>query len=343
MGYHEYINLYPRLPALSIHILLIFHLHLLPSLYPYSKSRIACHLMKEWATTRKFRQMKKQLAMWRENIARLILVQRNKCALPIQTLYRKFRDRCLIMRLHMMGFFFGPLSDIELGEWRENIKFKIPRAIRDTRREIWFGVVKIQTLYRKWIVYRHTLKRRRQVVLLQSVIRMFPKREKYKRLRFHTVRMQAYIRRNLAVLHYAYMKVCAVRVQKYVRRYLKQCWKWKVFDKAWAIQEKRLGAAILIQCRYREYCAKKRIWRIKNNIKEREWACLVLQRRWFKKKKAFHTFVLMCCLRAAEKEDAEFQKYINSLGRYYQARKIQRRYVTASTLFFACLCCPLYQ
>jgi hypothetical protein len=295
-------------------------------LYPLYARRAACHLMKEWAISRKARQMRRQIATWRNNVARMIFVQRNTSVLPFQTLYRKYRDRCLIMRLHVQGFYKGPLSDIELGEWRENVKFRIPRAIRETRRDIWFGLVRVQTVYRKWIVYRHTLKRRRQVVLLQSVIRMFPKREKFKRLRRHTIRMQAYARRIMQYRRYAYMKIKCLIMQKYVRRYLKTIWKWRVFEKAWSITEKRMGAAVLIQCRWREYACRQRIARIIKYRKDREWGALVLQRRWFKKKNAFHTFVLMCCLRAAEKEDGAFNKYVKSLGRYYAARVVQREY-----------------
>ena len=138
--------------------------------------------------------------------------------------------------------------------------------------------------------------------------------------------MQAYARRTMAVRKYAFMKIKCVIIQKYARRYLKTLWKWRVFDRAWRITERRLGAAILIQCRWREYACKQRIARIIRNRRERDWACLVLQRRWFKKKNAFHTFVLMCCLRAAEKEDGEFNKYVWSLGRYYASRLIQRLY-----------------
>ena len=287
----------------------------------------ACFLMKEWASNRKLKQMRKQISAWRRAVAMIIFAERNKSVLPMQTLYRKYRDRCLIMRLHLQGAYDGPLSDIELGVWREDIKFKIPRVIRGTRRDIWYGVVKIQTNFRRWSVYRHTLKRRRQVVLMQSVIRMFPKRERYKRLRYHTVRMQAWVRRRLARLKWCYTKIQAVVVQKYIRRYLKQCWKHRVYNRAWRIQEKRIAAAILLQMRWREYKAKKRIHGIISYRKERFRAALVLQRVWFKNKKAFHTFALMCCLRAAEEEDMWFNKMITMRGRFCSARVIQRPYV----------------
>ena len=285
----------------------------------------ACYLMKEWATNRKLKQMKKQFQTWATAIAKSIFAARNSSVLPIQTLYRRYRDRCLLLRMHAQGAYDGPLSDIELAPER-NLPFKIPAVIRNTRRDIWFGVVKIQSNFRRWSVYRHTLKRRNQVVLLQSVIRMFPIREKFKRLKRHTIRMQAYARRTIARRKWCNLKIQAVIIQKYVRRYLGILWKWRLFRKAWLITEKRMGAAILIQCRWREYRAKKRVFTIKKNRHERNWAALVLQRIWFKQKRAFHTFALMCCLRAAEQEEIAFQAFITWKGRFYAARKIQRVY-----------------
>lgn len=285
----------------------------------------SCYLMKEWATNRKLKQMKKQLQTWATNIAKIIFAVRNRSVLPIQTLYRRYRDRCLLLRMHAQGAYDGPLSDIELGPERD-LLFKVPAVIRSTRREIWAGVVKIQTNFRRWSVYRHTLKRRKQVVLMQSVIRMFPVRERFKRLKRHTIRMQAYVRRTLARNKWCYMKIQTVVLQKYVRRYLGILWKWRLFHKAWRITEKRMGAVILIQCRWREYKARKRINNIIKNRKERQWGALVMQRIWFKKKRAFHTFVLMCCLRAAEQEEIAFDLYITFRQRFFAARKIQRVY-----------------
>jgi len=285
----------------------------------------ACYLMKEWATNRKLKQMKKQLRTWTTNIAKMIFAQRNKSVLPIQTLYRRYRDRCLLLRMHAQGIYDGPLSDIELGPERD-LRFKVPTVIRTTRRDIWAGVVKIQTNFRRWSVFRHTLKRRQQVILMQSVIRMFPVRERFKRLKRHTVRMQAYARRCLARNKWCYMKIQTVVIQKYARRYLGILWKWRLFHKAWRITEKRMGAVILIQCRWREYKARKRISNIKKNRAERQWAALVLQRIWFKKKRAFHTFVLMCCLRAAEIDEVKFDELITWRERYFCARAIQRVY-----------------
>eukprot|EP00605_Chrysophyceae_sp_TOSAG23-4_P001261 GSChrysophyteH1.ASY1.ANO1.1372.1 assembled CDS len=285
----------------------------------------ACYLMKEWATNRKLKQMKKQLQQWANNVAQCIFAERNRCVLPIQTQYRRYRDRCIILRMHLQGAYDGPLSDIELGKERD-IPFKIPAVIRSTRRDIWFRVVEIQTAFRRFSVYRHTVKRRRQVILLQSVIRMFPKREIFKRLKYHVVRMQAYARRTIVRRTWCYMKIQAVIAQSYIRRYLGQLWKTRLFHKAWRIQEKRLGAVILIQCRWREYKAKTRVWKIVKNRADREWAALQFQRNWFRIKRAYHTFVLMCCLRLAEKEEAKFEAGVVAKGRYYNARTIQLPY-----------------
>ena len=56
---------------------------------------------------------------------------------------------------------------------------------------------------------------------------------------------------------------------RFTRRYLKQLWKDRVYNRAWRIQEKRRGAAMVIQQHWRECKARKRIKGIVARRKER--------------------------------------------------------------------------
>ena len=291
----------------------------------YSKAA-ACFLMKQWVINCRFRQMKKWTKRWRMSVRKIIFELRNAAVLPLQTLYRRWRDRCLIIRKHLAGPYNGPLSDIFLGPWRAAAKFRIPASIRNSRRMFWQAAIQIQTRWRLFFVYRETRERRQKVILLQSVIRMWPKRMQYLRLRKWTIRCQAWMRRTVAYKIYSKKKVKAVVIQKYVRRYLGQNWRWRVLFKMWSVPERRMGAAILIQTRWREFVARRRVRGIIFGRKKRLWAVLVLQRLWYKYKKAYSTFVLMCFLRSSQELDIEFGKFVFNLRRFYAARVVQRRY-----------------
>ena len=286
----------------------------------------AIYLLREWVTTRKFRQMRKWTRRWRLTVRRLIFDERNTAVLPLQTLYRRWRDRCIIIRMHLLGPYNGPLSDIFLGAWRPNIWFRIPKSIRNSRRMFWQAAVQIQTRWRLFYLFRETRERRKKVILLQSVIRMWPKRMQFLRLKKWTIKTQAWMRRTVMVKKHARKKIMARFIQKYVRRYLGQLWRDRGLIALWKVEERRLGAAILIQTRWREYSACSRVARIRAYLKKRDWAVLVLQRQWYKQKNAYHTFFLMCALRATTEVDAEFARLVYNMRRYYSARQVQRVY-----------------
>ena len=291
----------------------------------YAKSA-AVFLLREWVINKKFRQMRKWTLRWQGCVRRMIFEQRNQHVLPIQTLYRRWRDRCIIIRLHLQGPYNGPLSDIYLGPWRIGVKFRLPKSVRSSRRMYWQAAIQIQTRFRLFYLYRATRERRKKVILLQSVIRMWPKRMQFLRLRMWTIKTQAWMRRTLLVKIYQKKKLRARVIQKYVRRYLGQLWKWRELFKRWIVPERRLGAAILIQTRWREYWARKRVRRIIHYRKRRDWAGLILQRQWYKQKRQYHTFVLMCALRASEEIEEEFLRLCRNLQRFHCARIIQRVY-----------------
>jgi len=77
------------------------------------------------------------------------------------------------------------------------------------------------------------------------------------------------------------MRAAAVTIQRYVRGYLATIWKDIALRKFWRKAEQVLGAAIVLQCRWRIFMAKRRIrlvlrtkWRLEN-------AALAIQRNWY--------------------------------------------------------------
>ena len=164
------------------------------------------------------------------------------------------------------------------------------------------------------------------VLLIQSIIRMFPRYQKYKRLKRVTIQCQAWARRTVKFIQYRRLKKATIIVQKYVRRYLGILLKLRIFSNIWYTNEQPLGAVILIQCRYRIHIAKKRIKRKKYEIALRKYSALVIQRNYYRYKKAFHTFFLMCCLRERETLDLIEIKRKTAQNRYEAARIIQIHY-----------------
>lgn len=52
-----------------------------------------------------------------------------------------------------------------------------------------------------------------------------------------------------------------------------------------------------------------------------------MQRNWYRRNGSYHTFVLMCAYRAVEVEDDKLDELAEDMGRFYSARKIQRKYL----------------
>lgn len=164
------------------------------------------------------------------------------------------------------------------------------------------------------------------VVLLQSIIRMFPRYRKFKRLRATTIKCQAWARRTVKRKQFKRLKRATIIVQKYVRRYLSILRKLRTFAAIWRAAEQPLAAVIKIQCRYRIRLAKKKVRGKRFVIAKRKYSALVIQRNYYRYKKAFHTFFLMCCLREREVEDIKVIKRKAARGRHRAARVIQKFY-----------------
>lgn len=292
----------------------------------YAKTA-ACHLMGAWVVNRKFKRLRLWVQRWQKEVVRRIFYERNKAAVPIQTMYRMWRDRQIFINLHKVGPYNGPLSDIFLAPYRPQLRFAIPRLIRNSRRMYWMAAIVIQSSYRCLVVWRVYRRRLRQIILIQSYGRMWPIRVRFLQLRAIAIKCQAWARRTVKRKQYIRLKLATIIVQKYVRRYLAILRKFRMFEVGWVETERRMYAAIKIQCRVRIRRAKLRIKRIVFNRKLRVWAALVIQKYWYSHKGAFHTYFLMCCYRACGEDDVNFMKFVTTRGRDKAVRKIQAMYL----------------
>lgn len=133
------------------------------------------HLIHGWLQNRKTKKLRLWLQKFRLTVTNLIFLERNNKAIPLQTLYRRWRDRRILigkpllghdmssllhhvlciplwytLGLHMAGPYNGPLSDIFLAPQRDpsQVYFTIPRSIRVNRRMYWLTAVIIQSNFR---------------------------------------------------------------------------------------------------------------------------------------------------------------------------------------------------
>jgi hypothetical protein len=216
------------------------------------------HLLQGWLQNRKTKQIKLWFSRFRNTISKSIFLERENAALPIQSLYRCWRDRKKFIRMHLAGPYNGPLSDIYLAPHRL-VKFYIPRIIRSTRRMLWQAAILIQTQWRRYFLQKDFLAQLRKVILVQSLLRRYPKMIQYRRLKATTIKCQAWVRRTVKRNAYKWLKRATLIVQKYVRRYLAILLKNRLCNALWEVQEQPLIAAIKIQCRWRIRRARKKV------------------------------------------------------------------------------------
>ena len=284
-------------------------------------------LLGDWATNRKVRKIKQWFSRWKTCISKSIFLERNTAALPIQCRYRIWRDTMKFKKMHLAGPYNGPLSDIYLAPNRgKAVKFSIPFLIRASRRMYWQAAILIQTHYRRFILRKEYYIKLRKVLLVQSIMRMFPKYIFFRRLKAATIRAQAYGRRTVKRNWFKKLKYCTIIVQKYVRRLLGLNLRRRLEDSYWNELEKPMAPIIRLQCRWRIFRAKKECAARRHRKERLTWAALCLQRCWYRKQNAFHTFMLMCAYRTVEREDAELENLCDSMGHYYCARVIQDFY-----------------
>lgn len=284
-------------------------------------------LLSDWATNRKVRKIKQWFSRWKVCVSKTIFLERNAAALPIQCRYRIWRDTRKFIQMHLAGPYNGPLSDLYLAPSRGNkVKFAIPRLIRASRRMYWQAAILIQTHYRRFILRKEYYVKLRKVLLVQSIMRMYPKYIFYRRLKAATIRAQAYGRRTVKRNWFKRLKYCTIIVQKYVRRLLALNLKVQMETDYWIGLEEPMYPIIRLQCCWRIFAAKKECAARRLRKERLTWAALCLQRCWYRKQNAFHTFMLMCAYRTVEREDAELESLCERMGRFYCARVIQDFY-----------------
>ena len=286
----------------------------------------ALHMMACWITNIKIRKSKNWLFKWKISVMKMIFHERNKAALPIQTLYRIWRDRNKFIALHEVSPYNGPLSDIYLASRRPTVLFFIPAKIRNTRRVYWLASVVIQKYFRRMSLWREYKRSRRRILLLQSLCRMYPKMVQYKRLKRMTIKCQAWMRRTVLNKKYVLLRRATITVQKYARRFLSILRMWRMFDKKWRTKEDELSAAIRIQRRWRIYTAYQKVDDYKIVQERRDLAALLLQKNWYRLKNGFHTFLLMSCYRVRDIEENILNQKKWSLKRHHAAKRIQKQY-----------------
>lgn len=286
----------------------------------------ACNLLLGWLKRARRKNFQRWLARWAYVSSCIIFTERTKAAATIQTLLRRGRDRKKFILMHQAKPYLGILSDIKLGPYRHRIRYRLPALVRTDRRMYWLAATLIQTCFRCWFESKDYFLKKRRIILLQSIFRMWPKYQYYRRLKRATIRSQAWARRTLWQTHYRLLKKAAIIVQKYVRRYECILMKLQLFDQIWEEIEEEKYAVIKIQQRYRIRRARRKIKGRKLYKKMLQWGALVIQRNWYRKKRAFHTFFLMCALRERESQDIALEKLATKMGRFQCARRIQRAY-----------------
>jgi hypothetical protein len=241
-------------------------------------------------------------------------------------MYRMMRDKTIFARLHNIGPYNGPLSDIYLAANRDHLRFKISKEIRNNRRMFWLAAIVVQARYRGLLARRWYWEKLYTLILLQSICRMWPKYCYYRRLKAKTIMTQARARRYVRRKQFNRLKRCTIVVQKYVRRLLCLHLKWKMLRRLWRVQEIKMGVVIFLQCRVRERIARLKLAAIRAHAREREQAALRLQTKWYSHKGAFHTFLLMSCYRVIDEIERLANKAGKNISRMVAARAVQRYY-----------------
>jgi hypothetical protein len=286
----------------------------------------SCHLIVRWFARMIVQNIRNWFVKWKEKVVRIIFHERYAATIIIQTLYRRIRDKKRVVEMHKVAPYLGIFSDIFLPKERTHLRFRMPTVIRRDKRMYYLAATKIQTLFRCYIECKEYFLTKRRVILIQSVCRMFPKRKYYVRLRATTIKCQAWVRRTQRRKVYLILRAQTIIIQKYIRRYLAILWKERTFLAIWSQPEQEWVAAIRIQCRYRIRLARRKVKFLRYQKALKQYAALVIQRNYFRYRKQFHTFFLMCVLSAREKQDYEYEELATTMGRQQCARRIQRYY-----------------
>lgn len=292
----------------------------------FLKSYLCCNFQLLWVKRKLLSLKLFWINRWRRNVTQIIFSERIPAVVRIQTVYRMWRDKRIFFRLHKIASYNGPLSDIYLGPYNPNLRFKISKEIRDNRRMYWLAATVVQARYRGLLARRWYWEKLYTLILLQSICRMWPKYCYYRRLKAVTIMTQARVRRLVKRIQFKRLKKATIIVQKYVRRLLGLHLKWIRLRRRWRIVEIKLGVIIFLQCRIREKIARRKVKEIQLIMKAKQRAALKLQTMWYKHKNAFHTFLLMCCYRSIDEIERMAEMAGKKLGRGFAARALQRYY-----------------
>ena len=140
------------------------------------------HLTFSWLVTFRIKRLQLWLYKWRKSVTYVIFCDRYQTIIKLQSFYRRWRDRRKFIRMHNVAHYNGILSDIYLAPKRQNVMFFIPDIIRNTRRMYWLAARKVQTIFRGWSEGKDYIWKRKKVLLLQSICRMWPRRVWFLRL-----------------------------------------------------------------------------------------------------------------------------------------------------------------
>ena len=159
---------------------------------------------------------------------------------------------------------------------------------------------------------------------------MIPKLIQYRRLKVRVKQAQAWMRRTYIRNQYVRLLVATKIVQTYFRRYSAQVKKWQMLRREWEMMEVMMTSAILVQCRFRIYAAKKRVKLILRKTELEENAALAIQRNWFNFREEYSTFFLMSAYRARKTLDGierKIRKAKATAGTVAKIQKAFRKYI----------------
>ena len=280
----------------------------------------SCHLIVSWMNYQKIKHIDVYITRWKLHVKTLIFNERNKYVIPIQCMYRKWRGRKHLLNLHFAGVYNGPLADIYMAKDRGNkVKFKIPSLIREQRRAVWYAAVPLQAIWRGRSLYMEYWTKRRKIALINKICRMWPKYLQYRYFLHIVIRTQTWIRRYPLVRLLRLWKKTIVIIQRYVRKYICMCRISRVYEEKYRQSEKHLCPPIFIQREWRRRRAIKHTKKKVAILEKKLWAALMVQRRYYRIRDAFHTFFLMSAYRARELEDSRLEKLSYTMG-YSKAR-----------------------
>ena len=165
---------------------------------------------------------------------------------------------------------------------------------------------------------------------MQKIIRMVLQISNYKKKRQKIIKIQSWIRRSCVRNQYLQVLSFIILIQSCLRRYSSQIIVYEMMKKMWKKKEKKIISALVIQCKFRIFSARKRIKLISQNFLLRDRAALAIQKNWYKFKNGFSGFLLLSAYRARQITDLYIYKQSKKRKKNINIIKIQqlfRKYI----------------